>query len=175
MALMDESTDNKTAPALISADEAQLSKEALENRRFERLNAALDIKYRVIGADEEAKLLKQEEYVAPKAVKARTSEIRDFTKMAEDRQVKSEDISLGGMKISANVLIPMGSRLWIQVSLPEIPIPMNAIAEVRWRKPVGSTWSTGLSFSGISKPDLEKVDRYLTLQKRAQMEMRNSH
>ena len=51
----------------------------------------------------------------------------------------------------------------------------NAIAEVRWRKPVGSMWSTGLSFSGISKPDLEKVDRYLTLQKRAQMEMRNSN
>jgi len=175
VALIDESTDNRPAPALSEADDAQLSKEALENRRFERLNAALDIKYRVIGAEEEAMLLKQDQYVAPKAVKARTSEIRDFTKMAEDRQVKSEDISLGGMKICGNMLIPMGSHLWVQVSLPEIPIPMNAIAEVRWRKPVGTMWSTGLSFSGISKPDLEKVDRYLTLQKRAQMEMRNSN
>jgi len=61
------------------------------------------------------------------------------------------------------------TRLWGQISLPDVPVPLNAIAEVRWCEAVGSGWVSGLKFLTISKSDLDKVERYLILQKRAAM------
>jgi hypothetical protein len=46
---------------------------------------------------------------------------------------------------------------------------VNAIAEVRWCESVASAFLSGLKFLTISKSDLDKVERYLVLQKRASM------
>jgi c-di-GMP-binding flagellar brake protein YcgR len=143
----------------------ELAKAELEKRRFERLRAALQIKYRPVVAEEEALLVKQGGYAAPESFKANTPEIKDFSK------VVSEDLSLGGVRIAAPVAMPPGTRLWLQISLPDAPIPINAIAEVRWNKAesVGG-FSHGLKFVSVSKPDLDKVERYLVLQKRAEIQ-----
>lgn len=142
-----------------------LAKAELDKRRFERMKAGLQIKYRPVVAAEEALLVKQGGYAAPESFKANTPEIKDFNK------VVSEDVSLGGLKISAPVAMPPGARLWLQISLPDAPIAINAIAEVRWNKPEGvGSFSHGLKFVSVSKPDLDKVERYLVLQKRAEIQ-----
>ena len=98
--------------------------------------------------------------------KANTPEIHDFNK------VVSEDVSLGGLRINTPFPVPEGTRLWLQINIPEVPIAVNAIAEVRWSRKAGSLCSSGLKFNSISKADLDKVERYLTLQKKAAFEKR---
>jgi hypothetical protein len=144
----------------------QVAKEILEKRRYERMRAGLQIKYRVVGPTEEATLVKQGGYAAPEVFKANTPEIYDFHK------VVTENVSLGGVRISTPMPLPEGTRLWLQVSIPNVPIPVDAIGEVRWSRQVGSLCSSGLKFLSISKTDLEKVERFLVLQKRAEFEKR---
>lgn len=144
----------------------EAAKAALEQRRFERLRSSLQIKYRMVVPEEEKLLVQQGGYAAPEAFKANTPEIKDFNK------VVTEDISLGGLKIGAAMAMPNGTRLWLQISLPDAPIAINAIAEVRWSKPEGGQFAHGLKFVSVSKPDLDKVERYLVLQKRAEIQKR---
>jgi c-di-GMP-binding flagellar brake protein YcgR len=142
------------------------AKAELDKRRFERMKAGLHIKYRPVVAEEENMLVKQGGYAAPEAFKANTPEIKDFNR------VVTEDISLGGLKIGAAQAMPNGTRLWLQIELPDAPIAINAIAEVRWSKPEGLAFTHGLKFVSVSKPDLDKVERFLVLQKRAEMQKR---
>lgn len=144
----------------------QQAKEIMEKRRYERLRAGLQISYRAVGPTEEATLVKTGGYGAPDAFSSRTAEIKDFNK------VVSEDVSLGGLRINTPRPLPTGMRLWVQVSLPDVPIPVNAIAAVMWSRQAGSLCSSGLKFESISKLDLEKVERYLMLQKKAALEKR---
>ena len=145
---------------------AKAAHEALEKRRYERIKSGLQIKYRGVSPTEEATLAKQGGYGAAGAFHANTPEIKDFNK------VVSEDISAGGLRINTPAPLPEGSRLWVQLTLPDVPIPVNAIASVRWTRRAGSLCSSGLRFESISKDDLVKVERYLTLLKRAEMEKR---
>jgi hypothetical protein len=149
-------------------DMQKMAQEALEQRRFERMKTGLQIKFRAVGPSEEATLVKQGGYAAPEAFQSHTPEIKEFNK------VVSEDVSLGGLRINTPVPLPEGTRLWLQLSIPEVPIPVNAIAVVRWSRTAGSLCSSGLKFESISKSDLDKVERYLVLQKRAEMQKKQS-
>ena len=144
----------------------QQAKDLLDKRRFERMKAGLQIKYRAVGPSEEATLVSQGGYGAPEAFHANTPEIKDFNK------VVTEDISVGGMKLATPAPLPVGTRLWLQMSLPDVPISVNAMAEVRWSTRAGSLCTSGLKFESISKADLDKVERYLMLQKRAELQKR---
>jgi c-di-GMP-binding flagellar brake protein YcgR len=143
---------------------AAQAKEILDKRRFERMKAGLQIKYRPVTTGEEATLVKQGGYGAPEAFHANTPEIKDFNK------VVTEDVSVGGMKLTTPTSLPVGTRLWLQLSIPDVPISVNAMAEVRWTKAEGALYASGLKFESISKADLDKVERYLMLQKRAEVQ-----
>jgi len=142
------------------------AKNLVEKRRYERLRAGLQIKYRAVGPTEEATLIKAGGYAAPEVFRSHTTEIQDFNK------VMTEDMSLGGLRINTPAPLPTGMRMWVQISLPEVPIAVNAIAAVMWSRQAGSLNSSGLKFESISKLDLEKVERYLVLQKKANLEKR---
>jgi hypothetical protein len=143
------------------------SKQVQEQRRYERMRASLSIKFRPVDLEEEAVLEKQGHYVAPAAFKGNTAETRDLNKLVSEDNGVSEDISLGGLKLTTMVPIAEGTRLCLEIVFPEVPIPVNATAEVRWCRQMEDQWSSGLKFIGISKTDLEKVERFLVLQKRA--------
>lgn len=142
-------------------------KQVQEQRRYERMRASLSIKFRPVDLAEEAALERQGHYVAPAAFRANTAETRDLNKLVSEDSGVSEDISLGGLKLTTMVPIAEGTRLCLEIVFPEVPIPVNATAEVRWCRQVEDQWSSGLKFIGISKTDLEKVERFLVLQKRA--------
>ena len=137
------------------------AQDALEKRRYERVKAGLQIKYRGVSPTEEATLVKQGGYGTPEAFQPSTPAMSDFNK------VLSEDISAGGFKISTPAPLPEGTRLWVQLSLPGVPMAVNAIAQVRWTRRAGSLCSSGLKFESISQGDLQKVENYLVLQKKA--------
>gem|GEM_PF-907700 len=154
-----------------NVSEKNPSQGLMEMRSFERVRTSLDIKYRVVGPDEEA-ALKLRNYAELEAFSPDPSKPEDFNSTASEQVVVSDDISLGGLKISMSNPMTEGMRLWLQVTIPGVPIAVNAIGEVRWCRSVGTLWNAGVRFSGLSKPDLDRVDRFLLLQKRAQMSKR---
>src|ERR1700722_12403824 len=164
---MDDNTGKETGAAQESGAVGKLTKEMVEKRRFERLRAALQIKYRVMGPEDVAALA-QGDYVAPGAFKANTVEMSDFKKLTNEEVMVSENISLHGVRISVAHPMAEGTRLWLQVNLPGAPIPLHAIGEVRWCHSSGTQWNAGLKFVGISRADLGRVDGFLTRQQRNQ-------
>src|SRR5882724_6697885 len=98
------------------------AREFLEKRRFERFRASLGVRFRVIGYDEKMSLIKSGGYAAPGAFMAKAAETRDL------KLVVSEDISLGGLRIPTPQPLPKDSELWINLGLPGVPIPVNALA-----------------------------------------------
>jgi hypothetical protein len=137
----------------------KIAKDILDKRRYERMRAGLQIRYRTLGATEEVVLKRQGGYVTPDTFKASTLEIRDLNK------VTCADTSLGGLKISTQSPLPLGTRLWLQVGMPGVPISINAIGEVCWSSANGTNSSCGLRFDCISKTDLDKVESFLMLQR----------
>ncbi len=138
-------------------DMERATREALEKRRYERFKAGLQVKFRVVGPTEEATLVKAGAFAAPSAVEGSAQEVRDI------HRVLGEDISLGGLRITTPYPLAEGTRLWLQVSIPGVPLPLNAVGEVRWSRRSGSLCSSGLKFHSISKDDLARVERFLAL------------
>ena len=137
------------------------AKEFLDKRRFERFKAGLQVRFRVIGAGEKQTLLGSSGYTAPGAFMAKAAELKDL------KQVLSEDISLGGLRLATPLALPLGVDLWINLGLPEIPIPMNAIATVMWSRPHPSGgYQNGLQFTAINQADLATVESFVAHQKK---------
>jgi hypothetical protein len=164
--------EDGSAPAPDTTDIEKSVKQIMEQRRYERMRASLTVKYHLMGPKEEAALAQHGNYVTPDMFKANTTETKDFNKLASEDSAVSEDISVGGLKISTPITLPEGTRLWLEIGLPEVPIPVNAIAEVRWCRPAEGQWSSGLKFAAISKADLDKVERFVVLQKQAKFAKR---
>jgi hypothetical protein len=139
------------------------AKEFLDKRRFERFKASLSLRFRIISPDEKLTLVREGKFAEPNAFSAWTAETKDL------KQVLSEDISLGGIKIATPHPLPPKSELWINLMIPQVPIAMNSLAEVCWCRPIpgGGSYQSGLRFSAINKQDLDKVENFLKLQKSA--------
>src|SRR5438105_3807791 len=104
----------------------RMADDILNKRKHERFRANLQIRYRSLGRDEKNILVKGGGYAAPGAFMAKAEETRELN------MVTSEDISTGGLKISTPTPLPQNSELWLNMKLPEIPIPVNALAAVAW-------------------------------------------
>jgi hypothetical protein len=88
----------------------------------------------------------------------------------------TENLSVTGVKLVGDLrldngeLLQEGWDLLVQLEVPDAPIPVRALAVVVWiaptPEPPGSL-KAGLFFQGIHKQDVEKVTRFMVLQKRA--------
>lgn len=132
---------------------------AEEKRRYERFRSGLQVKFRGIGQTEKSTLIKQGGYGTPDAFKPQLPELQEFQK------VVTEDVSLGGMRVNTSTPLPQGSDLWVQISIPKVPMQVNAIAKVMWTRRAGSLCSSGLKFEAISQGDLKKVEDFLKTEK----------
>ncbi len=145
---------------------------APDARRHERLNVRFRLKYTRMDAGDLAGLDASKGYMAPRDIRANTTETRGFRALADDGLGLGEDLSVGGLKLRSDEALPEGTRLKLEVALDEVPIPVAAVGEVRWCRPDGAAWHCGLMFVLISRSDLDKVERFLVLQKRAQLARR---
>jgi hypothetical protein len=143
-------------------DIKQRAREFLEKRRFERFRASLQVGFRLISPREKAQLLKDGIYSPPRELSAREAQTQDLT------QVVTEDISLGGLRIATPQPLPGGADLWVKLGLPDIPIPVSALALVMWSRPVpgGGSYQSGLKFDAINQADLARVEGYLAMKKK---------
>jgi hypothetical protein len=89
----------------------------------------------------------------------------------------TENLSVTGVKLVGDLRLNNGEALqegWelmVQLHVPNAPLPVRALALVVWigpsPEPPGAL-QAGLFFKGIHKQDVEKVTRFMVLQKRAQ-------
>ena len=138
------------------------AREILEKRNFERFRAKLQVRYRPISGSELAALERESHFSATTSEKGRTRETKELFK------VFSEDVSEGGMRINTDIQLDTASRVLVELHLPDLPLPVSAIAEVMWSRPVeGGGFACGLKFDQINKSELSKLERYLLLQRKS--------
>jgi hypothetical protein len=139
------------------------AQEFLEKRRFERFKAGLKMSYRILKADERQELLKNGGYALPGGFLANAGLTKDLN------QVLTEDISLGGLRISSPQQMATGVELWVNLGLNEVPVVINALATIQWSRanPSGGGYHSGLRFDAINQRDLAQVEAFLEEQKKA--------
>jgi hypothetical protein len=84
---------------------------------------------------------------------------------------------LGGLKIITPKPLKEGATLSLEMHIPGVPLPIKALAVVvRSEIAAGQVGkhSAGVLFLAINKVDVAKVERYIALVKRAEIEKRNS-
>ena len=138
------------------------AREMLDKRNFERFRTRLQVRYRQLGETEVATLLHDGSYAPTSSEKGRSKETKDLFKVITD------DVSQGGLRIVSPVPIAIGVVMAVELHLPEIPLPIAALAEVVWiSENPGGGHACGLRFTQINKTDLTKLERFLLLQKPA--------
>jgi hypothetical protein len=142
----------------------------LEKRDAERVSARLSIKFHAIERKEADRILSTGDFAD-----AFAAELGPEGDAVAD--AFTENISVSGIKFSGDMrliggkLIPEGSHLLVEVSIPDAPIPVRALATVVWSEADENnpqSFHAGLLFMGINKQDIMKVARFLVLQRRAQ-------
>lgn len=141
-------------------DMKKMAEDILNKRKHERFRATLQVRYRQVDKNEKNVLVKSGGFAEPGAFMAKAAETQELN------MVISEDISAGGLKINTAVALPQDSELWVNLKLPEIPIPVNALAIVAWTRQVSHAWSSGLRFLSINVQDMQKVEKYVALNAR---------
>ncbi len=90
----------------------------------------------------------------------------------------TENISISGLKLVGDLRLvtgePLGEggHLLVELIVPAAPIPVRALAVIVWiapRRDDPNSREAGLFFQGIHKQDMEKVKRFMLLQKKAQL------
>src|SRR5882672_8114411 len=121
-------------------DIQRFAREAVNKRRYERFKANLQVRYQELGNTERNMLLKNAGYALSGAFMARAAETQDL------QQMISEDLSVGGVRVMAPQPLKVGSELWVNLKLPSVPIPINALATVMWTKAAekGPMFNSGL-------------------------------
>lgn len=78
------------------------------------------------------------------------------------------NISKGGIFINTSKPLPVGTRIRILFSIPDIPLPFDLIGIVRWINPVGHS-SHNLAGMGIEFLDVEanvkkRIEKFISQQ-----------
>ena len=126
-------------------------------RKHERFKANLQVRYRSLGREEKNILVKTGDYAAPGAFMAKAAATQELN------MVLSEDISNGGLRISTPMPLQHNAELWVNMKLPEIPIPVNAVATVAWTRSASGAYASGLRFLSINEQDMQKVEKFVAL------------
>jgi c-di-GMP-binding flagellar brake protein YcgR len=109
----------------------------LEKRIYPRVSAKIPIKYRLV--DDLAGI----------------NSILERKK--NDKDSKTQDLSLGGMYIVANQKLEVGAFLRLEIYLPDKPDPLTASAELVWVNDTGG----GIHFLAMKDVDVETLRIYL--------------
>ena len=75
----------------------------------------------------------------------------------------SKDISESGIRIQANIFLPVNTKLNIKVTLKDPPQMITTFAKVKWIKklPTIDFYEAGLEFVNTSKEMIEQLEDYI--------------
>jgi c-di-GMP-binding flagellar brake protein YcgR len=140
----------------------------IEQRQFERITSTLQIKYYIIEKEYAEKLQLDAAY--------KDTTLESLAKMDRPNtplQGVTDNISTGGLALVTDTPIAMGTHVVCDISMPNLPRPMRALAEVvRSDSKEGrvidrtiSTYRSGLKIIAINKDDLKRIENYIIEEK----------
>jgi c-di-GMP-binding flagellar brake protein YcgR len=144
----------------------------IEKRQFERIASRIKVTYQVIADAEVDRLVTTKAYQDISLGDAGAS--KDM-KVKDIMTVVTENISMGGMMIVGDQPFKAGTSMNVEMTLPQTPVPLKCLAVVVRGSDaaVGGKYSAGLRFLAINKDDIAKIQRYIILQKRAELDRRS--
>ena len=81
------------------------------------------------------------------------------------------NISRGGIFITSQKPLPIGTRVRLVFSLPDFPLPFDLAGEVRWVNPVGhgshAAPGMGVMFSNLDDNTRKRIERFIKHSKAA--------
>lgn len=78
-----------------------------------------------------------------------------------NRELLCEDLSVGGLRVSAPVTLPVDARLLVDLDLENGTAPVRACAKVVWTAwdPALDQWQSGLQFMELAQPERRRLQR----------------
>ena len=149
-------------------------KGGLERRVFERVDCQLGVSWRHLNKTESDLLLQSGSFTD---VFMLTDLQGPATSTTLESKAYTENLSVSGVKLVGDLRLTTtgesmqdGWELLVELQVPEAPIPVRALAVVVWTGPSMDKEdhrAAGLFFKAIHKQDVERVTRFMALQKRA--------
>jgi hypothetical protein len=144
------------------------NKGTIEQRKFERLVATLQIKYYVVDEKYAAQLKGEAAY--------KDTTLEQLAAVARPSTVLSgvtENISQGGLSLVSDVPMAMGTHVVCDITMPSLPRPLRALAEVvrtdskdgRIVDRSAHTYKVGLKILAINKDDLTRIENFIIEEK----------
>jgi hypothetical protein len=157
---------------MVMSDEQ--GKGGLERRVSERVDCQLGVSWKHLPKAEADRLLQSGAFTDIFML----TDLQDSASSAAvESKAYTENLSVSGVKLVGDLRLSTGEPLqdgWellVELSVPGAPIPVRALAIVVWAgpsaEPSGQA-AAGLFFKAIHKQDVERVTRYIVMQKRAQ-------
>jgi c-di-GMP-binding flagellar brake protein YcgR len=109
----------------------------MERRRYPRVTVEIPVKYRLIDDQKELATV--------------------FDRKKKDTHTRSLDLSLGGIYITADQRLKVGTILRLEITVPEPSTLLSAFAEVIWSNDTGG----GLHFLAMKDEDMECLKGYI--------------
>lgn len=136
----------------------------VEKRRFERIEAAVKVTYRVVERGELVQLMTQESYR-----ESTTDVLPDLAQKSSVFRAITRDLSLGGLSLVGEEKFPLGVAVAIHLYLPGYPAPVTLIAEVVRSEeiagPGGPSYRAGLKILAVNRDDVVRLEKYLLAEK----------
>lgn len=141
----------------------------IEKREFERIATRIKVSYQIIADSEVERLMVGNSYQDISLGDTRDMKVKDVM------TVVTENISVGGLMIVGEQPFKVGTSMNLSLQLPQTPLPLKCLAVVvrGSEAPKGGLYSAGVRFLAINKDDVAKIQRYIVLQKRAEMDRRS--
>jgi uncharacterized protein (TIGR02266 family) len=139
--------------------------ELIERRKSERMASNLTVEAKEVESKDVETLFFEHAYKDLSSIEpGRSKPVKDAI------TVFTQNISVGGLMLAAEMPFHEGAALALAVHIPEVPMPVHALALVVWTdKEADGRFTCGLRFIAISQEDTQRVDRYVLLQKRAEI------
>lgn len=140
----------------------------IEKRASERLATRINVSYSIITDAELDRLASTKNYQDISLGENRDMKVKDVM------NVVTENISVGGLMIVSEKPLKAGLSMNLELQLPQTPVPLKCLAVVvrGSEMPQNGLYTAGLRFLAINKDDVDKIQRYIVLQKRAEIERR---
>jgi hypothetical protein len=147
-------------------------KGGLERRVAERVDCQLGVSWKHLSKEESDKLLFSGAFTD---VFMLTDLQGATSEAALEAKAYTENLSVSGVKLVGDLRLSTGEALsdgWeleVLLEVPGAPIPVRALAVVVWTSPEleGGKRAAGLFFKAIHKQDVERVTRYILMEKRS--------
>lgn len=148
---------------------AEMEKGRIEQRRFERVVAQMNVRFYVLDEASGATVEQEQAYR-----ETRLEQLTHGTQPETMLKGVTRDISAGGICLVADKALAVGTKVVVDMDVPGLPRPLRALGKVMRSGPAGGArdatqqvqlWHCGLEIIAIHKEDLRRIENFIIEQK----------